>query len=130
FLHGFGKAATDQLITALNLRGDEKVLEIGIGTGATQVRLKSKFPQLQLYGVDISEDMVNIARKRLKFCNFSFENVLHAKWDNQEYPWVPEYFDVVIIESVLAILSVDEVHVLLNQIHRILKPSGKLGMNE
>lgn len=42
------------------------VLELGIGTGLTAVRILKKFPDAKYVGIDFSETMKNAAEKRLK----------------------------------------------------------------
>jgi S-adenosylmethionine-diacylgycerolhomoserine-N-methlytransferase len=42
-----------------------RVLEIGCGTGRNLAELARRFPQAQLYGVDLSADMLDRARRRL-----------------------------------------------------------------
>lgn len=43
----------------------EKVLEIGCGTGHNLSRLRSLLPTAELHGLDLSVDMLGIARRRL-----------------------------------------------------------------
>lgn len=56
------------LISKLNIQGSEKIVEFGIGTGGTLVKLKSKFPAINLIGIDISDKMLEVANKRIRFC--------------------------------------------------------------
>jgi len=58
-----------ELITFLNLQGNEKVLEIGTGTGRTVQKISSLCKQLYL--LDPSQLMLNKARKKIPCANFS-----------------------------------------------------------
>lgn len=58
-----------ELITYLNLQGNEKVLEIGTGTGRTVQEISSLCEQLFL--LDPSQLMLNKARKKIPCANFS-----------------------------------------------------------
>lgn len=42
-----------------------RILEVGCGTGRNLLRLAARFPRAQLTGIDISGDMLNIARRKL-----------------------------------------------------------------
>ncbi len=47
------------------LKGSESLLEIGIGSGAISMALKSHFPQLVIHATDISAPALEVARKNL-----------------------------------------------------------------
>lgn len=51
-------------IERLGLRGDERVLDAGCGTGRDAEELLSRFPEVTLIGVDGSQQMVDAARAR------------------------------------------------------------------
>lgn len=68
YLHPFGEPATEALIQKAGLQGNEKVLEVGFGTGATLVKIISRFPALQFHGVDYASGMLEKTRRRLKYC--------------------------------------------------------------
>lgn len=50
-----------------------RILEVGCGTGRNLQRLATRFPQAGLTGVDISGDMLNIARRKLDRLDASVE---------------------------------------------------------
>lgn len=130
FLHGGGRPATDQMISLLNLKGTEKILEIGFGTGATQVRLKSLYPKIDIYGLELSSIMMEQARKRFKFAGLAPLNLQLLDQGNLKFPYNTNSFDVVLYESVLSILSLDEIKENLKEAKRVLKPGGILALNE
>ncbi|MCB5263100.1 MAG: peptide chain release factor N(5)-glutamine methyltransferase [Candidatus Cloacimonetes bacterium] len=59
---------TEVLVAALldRLRGDETVLEIGIGSAAISIILKSHFPDLQIVGTDIDPGALEVADINVK----------------------------------------------------------------
>ncbi len=130
FLHGGGRHATDQMISLLSLIGTEKILEIGFGTGATQVRLKSLYPKIDLNGLELSSIMMEQARKRFKFAGLVPTNLKLLDQGNLQFPYNSNTFDIVLCESVLSILPLDEIKENLTEIRRVLKPGGILAMNE
>ena len=129
FLHGGGAKGSQHLFSQLKLSGNESILEVGVGTGASLVALKSIWPDLNLVGVEVNEQMLETAKKRLQFCGL--KDVTINKIDpNVSYPFQDASFDLVIVESVLAIQSIEGLEKLLVEIHRILKPRGVLAINE
>lgn len=59
----FGRSTLIQQVTALGVPAH--ILEIGCGTGRNLQALCRRFPQARLVGLDLSEDMLNRARRRL-----------------------------------------------------------------
>lgn len=53
----------DQMIANLNVPSGGAVLEIGCGTGRNLIKTMNRFPSAQLYGIDISHEMLNTAQK-------------------------------------------------------------------
>lgn len=54
----------DEVIRALALKPDASVADIGSGTGYFAVRLARALPQGQVYGADVSADMVKFLNER------------------------------------------------------------------
>jgi ubiquinone/menaquinone biosynthesis C-methylase UbiE len=130
FLHGHGQLATQKMLAQLQLQGQEKVLEIGCGTGASLVLLKSVYPNLRIAGGDISPMMYHKARQRIAFAGLKDAIEVYRFEHSAPLPLEDESYDVVWIESVLAILDSPLLHQMLININRILKPGGKLVFNE
>lgn len=55
----------DHLITGIAAKPDETVLEIACGTGRNLHKIGQRYPDTQLFGLDISEQMLISARKKL-----------------------------------------------------------------
>lgn len=99
---------------------NKKVLEIGCGTGLfTQEIAKTNN---QIIAIDISDDLINLARERVNRSNviFKVEDACATAFDS-------DYFDYIIGSSVLHHLDVDSA---LKEFYRILKPGGKLMFTE
>jgi ubiquinone/menaquinone biosynthesis C-methylase UbiE len=54
-----------KLVERLDLRGSERVLDIACGTGRLEELLREQHPGLDVTGVDLSPDMLTVARERL-----------------------------------------------------------------
>ncbi|OGQ06402.1 MAG: hypothetical protein A2W61_05140 [Deltaproteobacteria bacterium RIFCSPLOWO2_01_44_7] len=50
----------------IQLKGQESLLDIGCGTGSLEKILVQQHPQLKIIGIDLSEDMLELGRKKLK----------------------------------------------------------------
>src|SRR5262245_56353221 len=57
-------AANDIALDCLQLRATDRVLEIGFGHGRTIVRAAQRVPQGLIAGIDHSETMLRVARRR------------------------------------------------------------------
>lgn len=95
----------------------KNVLDIGCGTG-TILSLLSINENICLSGVDLSEEMINIAKQRLK------GSIELKIGDSEKLPWEDDTFD--------AILCTDSFHhypepeKVLNEMARVLKANGNL----
>ena len=54
----------DSLLRMMNPRPDEQILEIGCGTGRNLAELSRLFPGVRLFGLDVSEVMLDYARRK------------------------------------------------------------------
>lgn len=74
---------------------DKQVLEVGCGPGGNLLEISSFFPAL-LVGVDISEEMINLATSNLKGVDVSLK-----KTDGMSLPFENESMDIVMTATVL-----------------------------
>ncbi|PYU05600.1 MAG: SAM-dependent methyltransferase [Acidobacteria bacterium] len=99
-------------------RGD--VLEIGIGSG---LNLPYYSPEVQrVYGVDPSLELQRMARKRAAAGRLPVEFL--AQSAEQPLPLPNASIDTVVVTWTLC--SIPDVSPALQQMHRVLKPSGRL----
>jgi ubiquinone/menaquinone biosynthesis C-methylase UbiE len=130
FLHARGEVATGLLLSGINCQPGESVLEIGVGTGATLVKLAAGQPEIRIAGTDASRQMLQKATGRLAFCGLGNRIELVLMDHPDLLPFGDKSFDKVYAESVLAIQEGESLPALLLEIRRVLKPGGKLGLNE
>ena len=129
YLHGGGRKASLHLFHQLNIKGNETILEIGFGIGASLMSLQNKFPELNLFGVEKNAHMYQAAKQRLKSSQVNL-NHLHLLNKKNPLPFSPLSFDIIYLESVLGILTLEHIQALLIEITRLLKPDGLLGLND
>ena len=128
FIHAKGEVGTEALLYRMNIQGTEQLLEIGCGTGGTLVKIKSRYPKVNLTGLDISQKMLDKARQRMYWCGLA--NKIDLVHYAQKSSLPTDAFDVVYIESVLAILENDQLNEMLPFIKRVLNQDGLLFINE
>lgn len=108
------------LLSKLNVNDNSKVLDIGTGTGVLIPFLKSLNPNGYIKGVDISSEMLNVARK--KFGNIekvSFELV------DVEKDVVNETYDSIVLYSMFPHLK-DKTNTIKKLVEKNLKKNGQL----
>jgi len=85
FLFG-RKAIVEQLATHTNPR---RILEVGCGTGKNLALLANRFPKAHITGVDISSDMLGVAKRKLSPLTTPFtllnQPYPSAETDNRKY---------------------------------------------
>jgi ubiquinone/menaquinone biosynthesis C-methylase UbiE len=101
--------------------GKGTVVDVGCGSGHALLRMKEMGFQ-RLIGVDISDKMLDFARKLVEANNLSDAITIH-KGDVCNLDWIePNSVDVVTALGVIEYLRDDEAF--LAEMHRILKPGG------
>ena len=96
------------------------VLDIACGTGEFARLLLAEHPQQQITGIDLSAQMLNIARYKLA----NYPQVSLQQASVEALPFENQSFDVVISAS--AFHYFDRPEIALQEMKRVLKPDGKL----
>ena len=117
------KKFTDLGLEILNTQSNETILEIGFGTGyALQALASGK--NNTIYGVDFSQKMCILARKKLQRAKLS-KDIHLQRGDAIQLPFVSEVFDAVFISFTLELFDNPEIPLVLNEIKRTLKNGGR-----
>ncbi|GAB4579846.1 MAG: hypothetical protein Fur0022_25850 [Anaerolineales bacterium] len=125
YLHPGGETLTEVLIEKLALQPGQQVLEIGCGTGATAARLAQTIP-VRIIAFDRLLPMLTAAQTRFQQGRLASISLLTAN-ANAPFPFAPATFDAIYAESVLALTQLPHP---LREIARLLRPGGKLALNE
>lgn len=112
-----------RLIDLVHPRSGERVLEFGYGTGRNLQVLLSRFPSASVTGLDIDPRVRSIAVAGLDRCGMSVPLDLY---DGGRFPYPDASFNTVFSSLVFHQLMPVEKHHALREIHRVLKPGGRL----
>lgn len=107
----------EEIVSKVISANPKKILDVGCGTGNVLIKLSTNY-KFGLYGVDISENMIKIAKKNLG-------DKAELKVGDSEYiPWEDNSFDVIVCNASFHHYPSPE-KVLL-EMKRVLKNSGLL----
>jgi len=98
----------------------QKILDVASGTGDMAI-LAAKLKPESIFGVDISNEMLNEQQKKLKARKL--EHLIKLKIaDAEELPFNPETFDI--ITTCFGVRNFENLDRGLNEMHRVLKKGG------
>jgi ubiquinone/menaquinone biosynthesis C-methylase UbiE len=107
----------ERLIGHLPLKGSKNIIDVGTGAGALLAGIQRAAPNANILGVDRSEGMLRLARKR--------HSGPLALMDVQNLALSANRFDAAVVAFVLFHLPHPER--CLNEVRRVLKPGGTVG---
>ena len=128
-IHPKKEAATSFLIQRLAIKERQKILEVGFGTGETLLRIASHY-DVVLYGIDSMPEMFRQAEKKLKSAGLDERINLSLIQKGSHFPYNDNNFDIIYAESVLGFQDNPDLFHMIKEIFRVLKPSGRLGIND
>lgn len=107
-------------IEHLHCEAGDRILEVGVGTGLSL----NMYPKgVKLVGIDLSEDMLNKARKKVETENLIHVEALHSM-DAQEMNFPDNSFDKIVAMYVVSV--VPDVGQMFREIRRVCKPGGRI----
>ena len=110
---------------AINLLVKEKpklILDVATGTGDFAIEALKLNPE-KVIGVDISEGMLDVGRKKIK--DKGFENIIELRvGDSENLPIEENKFDAVIVA--FGVRNFENLEKGLTEIFRVLKPNGRM----
>ena len=102
---------------------NESILEIGCGTGHALIELANRNQGGKVVAVDISEKMLQVARKNLRS-----KSVKLCQADGLFIPFPDEQFDTVFLSFTLELFDAPEIPQVLSECRRVLKTDGRIGL--
>lgn len=124
---GTEKKYRDRGLEMLSARPDERILEIGFGTGHCLVELaRAVGPTGHVTGLDISEGMLAISRTRLEREGLIDRVDLH-RGDAASMGFLEtESLDGIFASFTLELFDTPEIPLVLGECNRVLKPDGRI----
>lgn len=124
--HPGGLTLSETLAMRAEVRAGERVLDVGCGTGATAVRLAHRIG-CRVDGIDRNAALIPAATARAERGGLSGQ-VAFVAGAAESLPWPDGTFHVVLMESTYIFLT--EPAKALSEAHRVLGPSGRIGILE
>lgn len=103
-----------------------KILDLGIGPGLLSIEIKKVIPKSKIIGVDLSSEMLKVARKNFDEAGISNYELKLGK--AEEIPLESDSVDLVITQSSLH--EWENPQKGLSEIFRVLKPKGSLMLKD
>ncbi len=124
--HPGGIELSKRLAERLKLKAGEKVLDIASGLGTTSILLAKEY-SVNITGLDYSKKNCELASQRSKKKNVEgYTNFVVG--DAEKLPFKNNEFDVVISEC--SFCTFPNKQIAANEIYRVLKAKGRLGIND
>jgi ubiquinone/menaquinone biosynthesis C-methylase UbiE len=100
-------------------KGGARVLEVGFGSGVTFLNLNNMYKEI--HGLDLDASIADVHQVfRAKGIETS---LLNGSVTDMPYP--DNYFDTILLISILEHLKPNELNQAFSEIHRVLKPGGQ-----
>lgn len=124
----FEKKYRNRALELLNIKKGETVLEIGFGTGHCLKKMAELVGEEgKVYGIDISSGMLEVSKWRLEKVGLLDRVELYCG-DASKLPYEDNKFDAVFMSFTLELFDTPEIPKVLNEIKRVLKLGGRLGV--
>lgn len=118
----FLQPLNDEMISKLNFKSSDFVLDVATGTGEPGLTIASKLTTGKVTGIDLSENMLAVANENAALRKIkNFETVCG---DVTEMPFKDATFDGIICR--LGFMLFPDMHLALNEMLRVLKPGGRI----
>lgn len=109
--------------------GDERVLELGFGTGHAVVEIAERLsPAGRVCGIDVSQGMLDVATRRVQAAELGDRVAELRLGDAKQLPYEADEFDAVFSSFTLELFSETDIPRVLTEVARVLRPRGRLGV--
>jgi ubiquinone/menaquinone biosynthesis C-methylase UbiE len=115
----------EALISYMSIQPGERVLDFGCGSLTLSIMAAQRQPQAEFYGVDIDAKILSIAGKKLASDNLPIQI---QQYDGVKLPYPDGYFNHVMSSLVFHHLTQRQKYAALDEILRVLRPTGKLSI--
>ncbi|MBE9217756.1 class I SAM-dependent methyltransferase [Dolichospermum flos-aquae] len=113
------QAIHKRLLSQVELSANANVLDLGCGTGRLLNRLANQFPEITGTGLDLSPQMLRVARQN----NRHRPRLIYLEGNAENLPFVEGQFDAVF--NTISFLHYPQPDQVLKEVARVLSPGGK-----
>jgi demethylmenaquinone methyltransferase/2-methoxy-6-polyprenyl-1,4-benzoquinol methylase len=110
-------------IQFIPMKTDLKILDIATGTADLALQINKNFPNSSITGVDISENMLEVGRKKIAGKNLSNDIQLQYG-DSENLPFSDQSFDIVSVA--FGVRNFENLELGLSEMKRVLKNGGRV----
>jgi ubiquinone/menaquinone biosynthesis C-methylase UbiE len=110
----------NELIYFSKLNNNYTILDFGCGTGTLIKMILDKIPELNIIGLDIDQNILNIANQKLKLHNPQL-----IKYNGTNIPFNDNYFDTVLTSLAIHHIYTENKIPIFSEIRRVIKKGGK-----
>lgn len=121
----FFPESAKNLVSFLNLKGDENTLDVAAGTGGVSLAIAQNLPMGRITGVDLSSGMLAQARSKAQAANI--RNAEFIEMDMREIRFPDNHFDAAV--CAFGIFFVEDMERQLKHISDKVKPGGKVAIS-
>lgn len=119
------KALKEAIKQLLPQKENFKILDIATGTGDLAFRLHHLIPDAEITGIDVSDGMLDIAKKKLEGMKQRDKNLItFKKGDSLSLPFHNGEFDMVTVAY--GVRNFSDIRKGFREMRRVLKPNGVL----
>jgi ubiquinone/menaquinone biosynthesis C-methylase UbiE len=120
---GFGAGFRRWLLELAQLRPEQRVLDVGCGTGTLAVLIKETYPNVRVDAVDPEPGALAIARRKAARRELA---IPFLEASAGELPFASGVFDKVLCTLVLHHMADESKETSLREMRRVLRPGGEL----
>lgn len=107
----------------------KRIFDFGCGSGASTMWLARLFPESEIVGVELVDELLSVAKARLNY--YGFKNVsLYKSPSGAELPNDLGEFDLVVMSAVYEHLLPDERKIIMSLLWQRVKENGFLFLNQ
>ncbi len=119
---GLGTSFKEKVLERVHLQNGERLLDVGCGTATLLIAAKSHNPDSQVFGIDVDERVLDIAKRKIQKTRVELE-VMKAR--AEDLPFESSSFDVVVSTLIFHHLPTEIKKLAMREIHRVLKQDGR-----
>lgn len=119
---GFGRSFKRRIVSLINPQSNQKLLDVGAGTGTFLSELLATYPDVKAFGIEPDPRILSLAKEKLAKVQASAELVEGTAGN---LPFADQTFDIVTSTLVFHHLSTATKKEAMAEVYRVLKDSGR-----